>query len=125
MDVPLHQYRFTFERAPDGAHITSKVLLLAQDGLVHVELALKDREERLDALFVNRLRVPEHLLEERLLENLLPDRVELRILDARRLLELGEGLRLCGDERGARPELGEVAADGARLEELEAVVFLY
>jgi hypothetical protein len=54
-----------------------------------------------------------------------PDRVELGILDARRLLELGEGLGLGGDQRGARSELGEVAADGARLEEFEAVVFLY
>jgi hypothetical protein len=123
VDVPLHQYRFPFERAPNGAHITSKVLLFAQDGLVHVKLAPEDREERLDALFVNRL--PEHLLEERLLENLLPDRVELGILDARRLLELGEGLGLGGDQRGARPEPGEVAANGARLEEFEAVVFLY
>jgi hypothetical protein len=106
----------------NGAHITSKVLLLAQDGLVHVQLALKGREERLDALLVDRQ--PVDLLVQRLLENLVRDRVELRILDARRLLELGTGLGLGGDQRGARPELGEVAADGARLEELEVVVFL-
>jgi hypothetical protein len=60
----LHQYRVPSERAPNGAHITSEVLLLAQDRLVHVKLALKDWEERLDALLVNRL--PARLLDERL-----------------------------------------------------------
>jgi hypothetical protein len=48
----------------------------------------------------------------------------LGVLDARRLLELGARLGLRRDQLRAGPERREVSADGARLEQLEAVVFL-
>jgi hypothetical protein len=52
------------------------------------------------------------------------NRVELRILDARSLLELGDLAWFGGHQRGARPERGEVAADGARLVQFETIVKL-
>jgi hypothetical protein len=96
--------------------------LLAQDGLVPIELTFQEREVRLDTLLVYRL--AEYLLERCLSENVGRDWVELRILHARRLLESRTRLGLCRDQLRASSERGEIAADGARLEELEAVLQL-
>ena len=51
-------------------------------------------------------------------------RLKLRILDACSLLKLGERAGFSGHQGGARPESGEVAADGARFKQLETVVEL-
>jgi hypothetical protein len=96
--------------------------LLAQDGLVPIELTFEERELRLDTLLVYRL--PEDLLEHCLFEDVGRDRVELRILHARRLLEFRTSPGLRRDQLRAGSERGEVAADSARLEELEAVLQL-
>jgi hypothetical protein len=111
-----------FGRALRTTHITSKVLLLAQDGLVPIELTFEEREVRIDTLLVYRL--PEHLLERCLSENVAGDRVELSILHARRLLESRTRPELRRDQLRASSECGEVAADSARLEELEAILHL-
>ena len=79
-------------------YISSEVLLLAQDSLIHVQLILEGREGF-------RHFVP----------NRTDNRVPLRILDTASLLELGDCAGLGGDQRGARSERGEVAADGTRL----------
>ena len=103
-------------------YITSKVLLPPQDGLVSVQLTFELRDELLDALLVRRL--PAVLLEHPFHENASRDRLKLAILDARRLLELGVGFGLGGDQLWARPEGRDVATDSTRLEQLESVVLL-
>ena len=105
-----------------ATHITSKVLLLPQDCLVPIKLALKLSDELLYTLLVR------HLPEARL-ENFLPgdarhDRIKLRILDACRLLVLGVGLGLSRDQLCARAKRRDVPSDGARLEQLKAIVLL-
>ena len=64
------------------------------------------------------------LLEHPFFGNAARDRVELRILDACSLLELGTGLGLGGDQFWARSDCGEIAPDSARLEQLKVVVLL-
>jgi len=80
------------------------------------------RDQLLDALLVRRQ--PAELLEHPFHKDAARDRFKLRILDARRLLEFCAGLGIGGDQLGSRPERREVAADGARFEQLEAVVLL-
>jgi hypothetical protein len=96
--------------------------LPAQDGFVSVQLGFELRDELLHAFLVRRLPEirPVHFLE----HNLSYDWFELCILDARRLLEPSVGLRLSWDQLLPRPELRDVATDGARLEQLEAIVLL-
>ena len=103
-------------------HVTSKVFLLAQYGLVSIELTFELRGEFLDALLVHRLTTArlDHLFP----ENDARDRIKLRILDARCLLELCVCLWLRRDQLWARPERRNVAADSTRLEQLETVVLL-
>lgn len=103
-------------------HVASKVFLLAQYGLVSIELTFELRDEFLDALLVHRLTTArlDHLFP----ENDARNRIELRILDACCLLELCVCLGLCRDQLWARPERRNVAADSARLEQLETVVLL-
>jgi hypothetical protein len=96
--------------------------LLAQDGLVPIELTFEERELRIDTLLVYRL--PEDLLEHCLFEDVGRDRVELRILHARGLLKFRTSPGLRWDQLRASSERGEVAADSARLEEFEAVLQL-
>ena len=108
-----------FERA---THITSEVLLLSQDDLVRIEPLFKLSGELLHKLLVR------GLLKARL-ENFLPDddrrdRIKVRILDARRLLKLGVGLGVAGDQLCARPERRDVPPDGARLEQLKPIILL-
>jgi hypothetical protein len=101
-------------------YIASEVLLLAQDGLVPVQLRIELRAELSHECLVGLLAIadPEHLLE----RNHTDDRVELRVLDAGSLLVLGERARFGRHERGASPERGEVTADSARLVQLETIV---
>jgi hypothetical protein len=96
--------------------------LLAQDGLINVELGLELRDELIDAVLVRwqSAVLLEHLFE----ENAGHDGLKVGIFDARRLLELCMGLGIGGDQLWARAERCEIAADGARLVELEAVVLL-
>ena|SRR5260221_7313911 len=103
-------------------HVTSKVLLPAQDSLIPIELAFQLWDQLLDALFVRRL--PSVLLDNLLPNDASHDRIKLGLLDARCLLKLCSGLRLRGDQLRARPERREVAADGARLVQFKAVVLL-
>jgi len=103
-------------------HITSKVLLLAKDGLISVELGLELRDELIDAVLVRRQSAVllEHLFD----ENAGHDGLKVGIFDARRLLELCAGLGIGGDQLRARAERRQVATDGARFVQLEAVVLL-
>ena len=105
-----------------ATHITGKVLLLSQDGLVPVKLALKLNDELLHVLLVRSL--PEHRLENFLVGDFRHDRIKLRILDARRLLELGTGLGIGRNQLGARAQRRDVPRDGARLEQLKPVILL-
>jgi len=105
-----------------SAHITSKVLLLAQDGFVPIELALKLNDELLHTFLIRH--PPAVALVNFLERNVRRDRIKLRILDTCRLLELGIGLRLSGDQLWAGALRREVPCDGARLEQLEAIVLL-
>ena len=77
-------------------HITSEVLLLAQDDLIHVELAFQLRDELIDAVLVRRQSAVllEHLFD----ENAGHDGLKVGIFDARRLLELCAGLGIGGDQ---------------------------
>lgn len=106
----------------EKTHFASEVLLLAQDGLVPVELGFELRHQLLDALLVRRQ--PAVLLEDLFDEDAGQDRFELRILDARRLLEFRARLGVGRDQLGSRPERGDVTADSARLEQLKAIVLL-
>ena len=94
--------------------------MLAQDSLIAIQFGFKERDQLLDALLVRRL--PIKLLEHPFLGDAARDRVELRILDAGRLLELGTGLGLGGEQLWARPKRGEIAPDSARLEQLKVVL---
>jgi hypothetical protein len=105
-----------------ATHITSKVLLLSQDGLVPIKLALNLNDELLHVLLVRSL--PEHRLENFLVGDFRRDRIKLRILDARRLLELGTGLGIGRNQLGARAQRRDVPRDGARLEQLKPVLLL-
>jgi len=84
-------------------HVTSKVSLLAQYGLVSIELTFELRGEFLDALLVHRLTTArlDHLFP----ENDARDRIKLRILDARCLLELCVCLGLRRDQLWADPSV--------------------
>ena len=106
----------------DQTHIAREVLLLAQDGLVPVELTFELRDQLLDALLVRRQ--PAVRLVHFFRNDAGRNRIKLRILDARRLLEFCVGLGIGGDQLGPRPERRDVAADGARFVQLEAVVLL-
>ena len=106
----------------ETTHITSKVLLLSQDGLVPIKLALKLDDELLHVLLVRSL--PEHRLENLLVGDFRRDRIKLRILNARRLLELGTGLGVGRNQLRARAQRRDVPRDGARLEKLKAVLLL-
>jgi len=121
--VVHHQHRQLFLVCPSNeTYITSKVLLPSEDGLVSVQLTFELRDEFLDALFVRRLAAV--LLKHPLYEDASRNRFKLAILDARCLFELGAGLWIGGDQVWAGPDCGEVATDGARLEQLEAIVLL-
>ena len=96
--------------------------MLAQDDLVCVELAFQLVDQLLDALLIRRQ--PAALLEHPFDNNASRDRIKLRVLDARRLLELCAGLGIGGDQLRAGPERREVSADSARLVQLEAIVLL-
>ena len=106
----------------EKTHIASEVLLFAQNGLIPVELSFELGDQVLDALLVRRQ--PAVLLEYLFPKNTGQNRFQLRILDARRLLEFRAGLGIGGDQLGSRPERREVAADSTRFEQLEAVVLL-
>jgi hypothetical protein len=103
-------------------HITGKVLLLAQDGLIPIELAI----EKLGELF------DEVLIRDHVDDGLDPlfegdetcKRFKLRILHACRLLKFRKGLGLAGDQLRAGPLSRKVAADGAWFEQLKAVFLL-
>jgi hypothetical protein len=101
-------------------YITSEVLLPAQNGLISVEFTFELRNELLDALLVRRL--PTAWLVNLFHKNAARDWLELRVFDARRLLELGAGLGLHGDQLWAGPLGREIAANGARLVQFEAIV---
>jgi len=103
-------------------HIAREVVLLAQDGLIPVELGFELRDQLLDALLVRRQ--PAVRLVHSFRNDAGRNRIKLRILDARRLLEFCVGLGIGGDQLGPRPERRDVAADGARFVQLEAVVLL-
>ena len=96
--------------------------MLSQDDLVRIELLFKLSGEFLHKLLVRGL--PKARL-----ENFLPnddrcERIKVRILDARRLLELGVSLGVAGDQLCARAERRDVSPDGARLEQLKAIILL-
>lgn len=122
--VSSHQHR----RNPSGrvfqraTHITSKVLLLSQDDLVRIELAFKLSGELLHKFLIRLL--PKARLENFLLGDARHERIKLRILDARCLLELGVGLGVAGDQICARPKRRKVPSDGARLVQLKAIILL-
>ena len=103
-------------------HVTSKVLLPAQDILIHIELTFQLRDQLLDALFIGRL--PDVLLDDLFPNDTAHDRIKLGILGARRLLELCSGLKLRRDQLRPRPERREVAADSAIFIQLKAIVLL-
>ena len=105
-----------------SAHITTNVLLLAQDGFVPIKLALKLNNELLHTFLIGH--TPLVLLENLLVGNVRRDRIKLRILDACRLLEFGIGLGLGRDQLWARAERREVPSNGARLVQLETIFML-
>ena len=105
-----------------SAHITSKVLLLAQGSFVPSKFVFKPSDKRLHMLLI-RLHTNVQLETFRP-DNLQRDRIKLRILDACRLLELGTGLGLSRYQLCARAKRREVPPDGARLEQLEAIILL-
>jgi hypothetical protein len=102
-----------------STYITSKILLLAQDDLVSIKLAIKLTDELLHTLLIRFL--PVELLEKLLIGNVRRVRVKVRIFDTGRLLELGTGLGLCRDQLWARAERREVPSDGARFVKPEAI----
>ena len=105
-----------------GTHVTGKVLLLSQDGLISIELAFKLAEQLLHTLLIRYS--PPELLEYLLLGKSRRDRIKIRKLDAGRLFEFGVGLGLGGDQLWARAKGREVPSDSARLEQLESVILL-
>ena len=109
-------------RTRGGTHVTSKVLLLAQDGLISIELAFKLPEQFLYTLLIRF--TPPPLLEYLLFGKSQRDRIKIRILDAGCLLEFGTGLRLSRDQLWAGANGREVSSDSARLEQLESIILL-
>jgi hypothetical protein len=105
-----------------STHITSKVLLLAQECFVPIELAFKLTGELLHLRLIRRL--PKERLVNLLLGNANRDRIKLRILDASCLLELRICLWLSRDQLWTRPKRCDVPPDGARLEQLKAIFLL-
>jgi hypothetical protein len=103
-------------------HITGKVLLLAQDSLIPIELGFDLSYQLLGSLLVCRL--PDVRLDKFFPNKGSCDRVKLSILDACRLLELCIGLGVRRDQLRARSERGEVSTDSARLVQLKSVVLL-
>ena len=118
----VHQQWRTLRTTKGGTHITGKVLLLAQDGLITIELALELAKKLLYTLLI-RYSPPEQL-EYLLFRNSRRDRIKTRILDAGRLLEFGMGLGLSGDQLWAGSEGCQVPPDSARLVQLESVILL-
>jgi hypothetical protein len=102
-------------------NITRNIFLPTQDGIIPIKLAFELTAELLYALLVRCL--SEVLLDHPFPKNASRDRIKL-VLNARRLLELRAGLGLGGDQLRAGPEGGDIACDGARLEQLEAIVLL-
>jgi hypothetical protein len=94
-----------------GTHITSEVLLLAQDDLISIELAFKLAEQLLHTLLIRYF--PPELLEYLLVGNSRRDRIKIRILDAGRLLEFGTGLQLSRNQLWAGANGREVPSDSA------------
>jgi hypothetical protein len=96
--------------------------LLSQEGVIPLELPFEGTDEFFDVLLIRRLAAVglEHLLVGD------PARIwiKLRILDTCRLLELGIGLWLSGDQLCAGTLRSKVARNSARLVQLEAVVIL-
>jgi len=78
-------------------YIASEVLLLAQDGLISIELCFELRDQLLDALLVRRQNA--ELLEHSFHNNAARNRFKLCILDARRLLEFRRALGSVGSAR--------------------------
>jgi hypothetical protein len=109
-------------RTGGGTHITSKVLLLAQDGLISIELAFKLAEQILHTILIRYS--PPVALEYLLKGKSRRDRIEIRIFDAGRLLEFGTGLGLSRDQLWAGADAREVACNSARLVQLESVILL-
>ena len=105
-----------------STHITGKVLLLAQDGLISIELAFKLADQLLHVLLIRYF--PIEFLEYLLVANSRHDRIKIRILDAGRLLEFGTGLALGRNQLWAGADACEVASDSARLVQLEPVSLL-
>ena len=104
------------------AHITSKILLLAQDSIEYIKLIFKSSDELLDVPLVRRL--PTELLDYLLFDKATRNRLKLCILDARGLLEFCLRLRLGRDQLWAGSERREVTTDGAGFEQLKPAVLL-
>jgi hypothetical protein len=101
-------------------YIASEVLLLAQDSLIPVQLDLEPSHELSHERLISLLTKTglDHLF----IGNHTGNRVELRILDTCSLLVPGDREAVSRYQRGAGSERGEVAADGARLVQLETIV---
>jgi hypothetical protein len=106
----------------DTTHITSEVLLLAQNGLIPLELPFEATDEFFEVILICRFAAV--ALEQLLVGDAARIRIKLRILDACCLLELGIGLWLGGDQLCAGTLRGKVAGNSARLVQLEAVLIL-
>ena len=92
-------------------HVTGKILLLAQDGLIPVELTFQELNELFDAVLIrSHANDGLDILFER---DEARKRFELRILSACRLLKFRERLGLAGDQLGAGPLSRKVATDSA------------
>jgi hypothetical protein len=96
---------------PYMTHITGKVLLPAQDDLIPVELIFEETDQLLDELLIRRLATVE--LEHFFIGDGARIRVELRILDACRLLEFRIGPGIARDQLWAGSLRCKVAADSA------------
>ena len=109
-------------RTRGGTHVTGKILLLAQDDLISIELAFKLPEQFLYTLLVRF--APPELLEYLFFRNSRRDRIKIRILDAGRLLEFGTCLRLSRDQLWAGANGRKVPSDSAGLEQFESIILL-
>ena len=105
-----HQYNVILEHTACMTYIASEVLLLAQDDLIPVELDLQPSDKLSYERLVGCLTIEG--LEYLFGGNCTNNRVELRVLDACGLLELGVRAGLSRQQLGARTERGEVATDG-------------
>ena len=105
-----HQYNVILRHTACMTYIASEVLLLAQDDLIPVELDLQPSDELSYERLVGCLTIKG--LEYLFGGNCTNNRVELRVLDACGLLELGVRAGLSRQQLGAGTERGEVATDG-------------